>query len=131
MKQPARFKKYLRGRTLSRSPDQQPLFGRIFDAVRTIPSGKVSTYGRIAQYIGCSAQMVGFAMAAVPDDSDVPWQRVINYQGRISRRSDGYSDGMQRALLVAEGIRFDETGRVDLERDGWFFTRLPYTAGDI
>jgi methylated-DNA-protein-cysteine methyltransferase-like protein len=111
--------------------DKQPLFERIYNEVRTIPSGKVSTYGRIAQYIGCSAQMVGFAMAGVPDDSDVPWHRVINHKGMISRRSDGYSDGMQRALLVAEGIRFDKTGCVDLSRDGWSFTRHPYTAGDI
>ena len=120
------------GHAMSSPPGQQPLFERIFDAVRVIPAGKVSTYGRIAKYIGCSAQMVGFAMAAVPYDSDVPWHRVINYKGMISQRSDGYSDGMQRALLVAEGIRFDEeTGRVDLKRDVWCFTCLPYTAGDI
>jgi len=103
----------------------QPLFRRIFDAVRSLPEGNVSTYGRIAQHIGCSAQMVGFAMAAVPDDSDVPWHRVINYQGTISPRTDGYSDGLQRALLEAEGIRFDEKGRVDLNRYGWIFRRLP------
>jgi methylated-DNA-protein-cysteine methyltransferase-like protein len=117
---------------MSSQPDQKPpLFERIYDAVRTIPPGKVSTYGRIAKHIGCSAQMVGFAMAAVPGDSDIPWHRVINYKGMISQRSDGYSDGMQRALLVAEGIRFDESGRVDLNLDACRFTRLPYTADDI
>ena len=118
--------------TMPSSPDKQPpLFDRIYEAVRTIPSGKVSTYGRIAKYIGCSAKMVGFAMAAVPGRSDVPWHRVINYKGMISQRSDGYSDGRQRAILVAEGIRFDKTGRVDLKQDVWCFTRLPYTADDI
>jgi methylated-DNA-protein-cysteine methyltransferase-like protein len=131
MKRMTMFRKYPGGRAMSSPPDQQPLFERIFAAVGTIPEGKVSTYGRIAQYIGCSAQMVGFAMAAVPEDSDVPCHRVINYKGMISRRSDGYSDGMQRALLETEGIRFDETGHVDLKRNGWLFTRLPCTTDDI
>lgn len=56
-------------------------------------------------------------MAAAPDG--VPWHRVINSQGRISLRShDGGSD-LQRALLEKEGVRFDATGRVDLQRVGW------------
>ena len=119
-------------RAVSAKTDQKtPLFERIYDVVRSIPPGRVSTYGRIAAHVGCSAQMVGFAMAAVPGDSDIPWHRVINYKGMISQRSDGYSDGMQRALLVSEGVRFDTAGRVDLDREGWSFTRLPYKADDI
>jgi methylated-DNA-protein-cysteine methyltransferase-like protein len=107
------------------APQAQPLFKRVFDAVRLLPEGKVSTYGRIAQHVGCSARMVGFAMAAVPEEGDVPWHRVINYRGMISPRADGYSEGLQRAMLEIEGIRFDEKGRVDLNRYGWIFKRLP------
>ena len=104
---------------------KKPLFQRIYAAVRALPEGRVATYGGIGQYIGCSAQMVGFAMAAVAEESDVPWHRVINHKGMISRRADGYSDGRQRALLEAEGIRFDANGCLDLKRYGWRFMRLP------
>ena len=69
----------------------------------------VATYGQIAAVVGrCSPLMVGFAMAAVPFDSDVPWHRVVNHQGRISSRGDGDGEQIQRILLEAEGIHFDE-----------------------
>lgn len=116
---------------MTSSSEPTTLFERIFEVVRSIPTGKVSTYGRIARFLGCSARTVGFAMAAVPDESDIPWHRVINYKGMISRRADGFSDGLQRAMLEAEGLRFDEKGRVNLDRHGWRFTNLPYTIDDI
>jgi methylated-DNA-protein-cysteine methyltransferase-like protein len=62
--------------------------------------------------------MVGYAMAATPE-ADIPWHRVINSQGRISPRTHEGGDRLQRLLLEAEGIEFDETGRVDLSRAGW------------
>jgi methylated-DNA-protein-cysteine methyltransferase-like protein len=97
-----------------------PLFERIYAVVRQIPAGKVATYGQIARMVGgCSAQMVGFAMAALKTDSDVPWQRVINRQGRISPRGGGIGSVRQRHMLEAEGIQFDEADRVDLEEVGW------------
>jgi methylated-DNA-protein-cysteine methyltransferase-like protein len=55
-------------------------------------------------------------MAACP--ADVPWQRVINAQGKISVRKGGGSLE-QRALLEAEGVEFDDRERVDLARYGW------------
>lgn len=94
----------------------------IFDVVRSIPEGTVASYGQIAAVVGrCSPLMVGFAMAAAPFDSDVPWHRVVNRQGRISSRGDADGEQMQRILLEAEGIHFDETGRIDLNRVGWEF----------
>lgn len=99
-----------------------PLFDEIFDVVRSIPEGTVASYGQIAAVVGrCSPLMVGFAMAAAPFDSDVPWHRVVNHQGRISSRGDGDGEQMQRILLEAEGIRFDESGRVDLNQVRWEF----------
>lgn len=93
-------------------------YGAVYALVRRVPRGRVTTYGRIAALLdGFTARMVGYAMAAAPDG--VPWHRVINSEGRISLRShDGGSD-LQRALLEKEGIRFDQTGRVDLSRVGW------------
>jgi methylated-DNA-protein-cysteine methyltransferase-like protein len=98
------------------------LFNEIFDVVRSIPEGTVASYGQIAAVVGrCSPLMVGFAMAAAPFDSDVPWHRVVNHQGRISSRGDGDGEQMQRILLEAEGIRFDESGRIDLNLVRWEF----------
>jgi len=100
----------------------RPLFDVIFQVVRSIPVGMVATYGQIAAVVGrCSPLMVGFAMAAVPFDSDVPWHRVVNHQGRISPRGDGDGERMQRVLLEAEGIHFDKTGRIDLSQVQWVF----------
>jgi len=63
--------------------------------------------------------MVGYAASSIPFDSDIPWQRVINYQGGISQRSGGSGELLQQELLEAEGIKFDKSGRTDLEHYRW------------
>jgi len=100
---------------------------KVWEMVRQVPQGKVATYGQIAALVGPPEGMseqdyrafgprwVGGAMAACPDD--VPWQRIINAQGKISLR--GGSEVHQRELLEAEGVVFDERERVDLKRYGW------------
>lgn len=93
-----------------------PLYQQIYRLVRQLPPGTVSTYGRIGQLVGCAARTVGFAMAGLPPGSDVPWQRVINSQGKVSARRDGEGNMLQRDLLAAEGIRFDSAGKIDLKR---------------
>jgi methylated-DNA-protein-cysteine methyltransferase-like protein len=103
-------------------------YAEVWEKVRQIPVGRVATYGQIASlvhppegitlqsYKAFGPRWVGGAMAACPDD--VPWQRVINSQGKISlRRGDGQT--YQRELLVAEGIIFDERKRVDFSRFRW------------
>ena len=89
--------------------------------VRLVPRGRVATYGQIATIVdGCTPRMVGWAMAALPDRSDVPWHRVINARGEVSPRADGSgSERRQRWLLEREGVAFDGRGRVDLKRYGW------------
>jgi methylated-DNA-protein-cysteine methyltransferase-like protein len=96
-----------------------PLYQRIYDLVRQIPAGKVSSYGRIARHVGTTARAVGFAMAALPPGSDVPWQRVVNSRGMISSRHDGDGDTLQRDLLELEGVRFDRSNRIDFETYLW------------
>ena len=88
---------------------------RVAAVVRTVPAGRVTTYGDVATVLGSPqvARHVGWALAAM-DRPDVPWHRVINAQGRISARGDTGRVEVQRARLVAEGIRFDDSGRVDL-----------------
>lgn len=100
---------------------ERPLYERIYAVVRQVPYGRVTTYGHIARVVGgCSAQMVGFAMAALRPDSDVPWQRVINAKGKISPRGGGPGAFLQRDILEEEGVEFDLDNRVDFEKFGWF-----------
>ena len=109
-------------------PDPHAFQHHVWEIVRQIPVGKVATYGQIAalvpvptglslkDYQAFGARWVGGAMAACPPD--VPWQRVINAQGKISLRK-GNSESKQRELLEAEGVVFDARQRVDLKRFGW------------
>jgi methylated-DNA-protein-cysteine methyltransferase related protein len=109
------------------SPSNPKAFNaQVWEIARQIPAGKVATYGQIAgllpppggmdpkAYLAFGPRWVGGAMAACPDD--VPWQRVINAQGRISARPGA---GNQRLLLEAEGIIFDERERIDLKKYRW------------
>jgi len=96
------------------------LYQRIYAVVRQIPPGKVATYGQIARIVGnCNARMVGYALASLQSGSDVPWQRVINSQGKIPEHGDGIGSAMQRQLLQEEGVRFDRNGSVELNKVGW------------
>ncbi len=95
------------------------LFSRIYQVVRKVPRGKVASYGQIALIVGvgCDARMVGYAMAGTPEGSDVPWQRIVNREGKISLPGKGGE--IQRMRLEAEGITFDARGRIDMKRFGW------------
>ena len=96
------------------------LYRKIHQIISLIPSGKVATYGQIAGIVGgCTARVVGYAASVVPQDSDIPWQRVINYKGCISRRNGGSGELSQQRLLEAEGIEFDLYGRTNLEHFRW------------
>ena len=97
-----------------------PLYARIYTAVRRIPKGRVSTYGRIAKLVRAPGpRVVGYAMAALHPGSHVPWQRVVNHKGEISLRKGGDGELRQRRLLEAEGVHFSLRGRIDLKVYGW------------
>ena len=92
----------------------------VYEIVKEIPSGKVASYGQISKLIpGCTARMVGYALSSLPNDSGVPWQRVINSKGKISPHGAGFGSAMQRALLEQEGVVFDQESRIDFELFGW------------
>jgi methylated-DNA-protein-cysteine methyltransferase related protein len=103
---------------------EQPesVYARIYRVVRRIPKGRVCSYGRIASLAGNpgAARQVGYALHALPEHTAVPWHRVVNAAGRISLRRGGGGAGLeQRFRLEAEGVVFDQAGRVSLERYGW------------
>jgi len=112
--------------SFSSPPNQQAYYELVWGIVRKIPKGKVASYGQIAKmipppmgvaiesYAAFGPRWVGGAMAACPDD--VPWQRVINSQGKISARPGAER---QRQLLEEEGVEFDPKDRVNLKKYGW------------
>jgi len=88
---------------------------QVYDHVRAVPAGKLTTYGDVAQALGHAgvARQVGWALAALREThDDVPWQRVVNARGELSRRADGRPDATQAALLAAEGVDLNDKGRV-------------------
>ena len=93
-------------------------YQQFYDIIRQIPNGRVATYGQIATLAGIpgQARQVGYAMHAITEEDDLPWQRVINAQGKISLRIGAE---LQRSLLEAEGVVFDNQGRVDLNVFQW------------
>jgi methylated-DNA-protein-cysteine methyltransferase related protein len=110
---------------LSKSKDTStpsPLYEAIYAVVRQIPAGQVATYGQIAELLGLygRARSVGYALFQVAPGSDIPWQRVINAKGMVSRspQREG-SDDLQRILLEQEGVVFDAEDRIDLKRYRW------------
>jgi len=97
-------------------------YDRFYDVARRVPAGRVTTYGTVAREAGLPgrARQVGYAMAALPDDHDVPWHRVVNARGEVSARRGGSAfEQIQRAMLEAEGVVFDDRGRIDLDGFGW------------
>ncbi|WP_242346488.1 MGMT family protein [Anaeromyxobacter terrae] len=100
-------------------------WSRIYQIVRRIPRGRVATYGEVALAAGKphGARQVGYALAALRGARhDVPWQRVLGARPRGHAAIsilDPMGAAVQRELLEAEGVRFDERGRVELARHGW------------
>ena len=103
-------------------------FEQVYRLARQVPPGKVTSYGAIARMLGQphAARTVGWALHGLPPagggderGGDVPWWRVVNSRGRISTSCLEHGAGLQRTLLEAEGVEFDEHGYIDLERFGW------------
>lgn len=96
-------------------------YQRVYGEVRKIPFGKVASYGQIARMIGApgAAKLVGYALHSLPERTDVPWHRVISAKGRLSLRKLGYAGQLQKQLLEREGIIFDTTEQIDLDRYAW------------
>jgi methylated-DNA-protein-cysteine methyltransferase-like protein len=91
-------------------------FDAVYAIARRIPRGRVMSYGQIADLLehSLSARAVGWAMSQCPDD--VPWQRVVNASGGISTEHLHEPRDLQRRLLEREGVRFDSTGRLSMEK---------------
>jgi methylated-DNA-protein-cysteine methyltransferase related protein len=103
-----------------KKPAPKPI-DRIWAVVGRIPYGRVATYGQVARIagLGRQARRVGYALAALSDDRELPWHRVINAKGQVSARANPFRESIQRELLENEGVEFDDSGRIDLDRYRW------------
>ncbi len=94
----------------------------IYAVVAKVPRGRVATYGQVAELAGLAshARLVGYALHALPDGAPLPWHRVVNAKGTVSRRRNGSGhDALQRRMLEREGVRFDPEGRLSLAAYRW------------
>lgn len=99
----------------------------VYRMVRRIPSGRVMTYGQIAEILGdgYTARTVGFAMHNADDKT--PWHRVINAQGACSTLRIVLPHDKQQRMLEREGVKFDKKGRCSLETYVWIPEEEPRT----
>ena len=89
---------------------------KVYEFVKSIPPGKVATYGQIALYLGNRnfARVVGNILHGNPDPEHIPCHRVVNAQGRLSRSYAFGGIAAQRHLLESEGVVFKSDQGVDL-----------------
>lgn len=99
-----------------KDPQAQSFFERVYEIVAQIPSGKVVSYGQIAELLGNprAARSVGWALSACPEA--LPWQRVVKADGSIT---GGAWEDLRRELLALEGVGFLDDGRVDMKATRW------------
>ena len=96
--------------------DKKPnTFKKIYDQVKKIPKGKVSTYGQIAAKVGISdSRVVGWALNKNPSQENIPCHRVVNKKGEVSKAFAFGGANEQIHLLKNEGVGFVSEGVVDL-----------------
>lgn len=97
-------------------------FESVYEVVRKIPSGKVTTYGQIAHLLGNPhlSRVVGYALHANPQPGVIPCHRVVNRFGNVC---EGFAFGggdVQRKMLEKEGIVFEADGAIDLKKYMWW-----------
>ena len=98
-------------------------YQRIYQEVAKIPSGEISSYGRVAKAAGMfrGAQLVGWALKALPPDTNIPWQRVVNQRAVISIANPLFPQSLQKELLEKEGFEIiEQNGEYVVKLEKWF-----------
>ncbi len=93
---------------------------RVYEFLKTVPRGKVTTYGQIAVFLGNRnlSRAVGNILHSNPDPAHIPCHRVVNAKGQVAANFAFGGAAAQRALLEKEGIAFEANGCVNLEKYG-------------
>lgn len=89
-------------------------FDHVYSLVRSIPKGKVTTYGSIGKKLHMSPRVVGYALHLNPDSNKTPCHRVVNRIGRVAPNYAFGDAGKQKQLLEKEGVRFKDETHVNL-----------------
>lgn len=98
------------------------VFEKIYEVVKTIPKGKVTTYGQVALLAGNPrwSRVVGYALHKNPLPGIIPCHRVVTRNGEVAASFAFGGGETQRELLENEGIVFENDGTIDLKKYGWF-----------
>jgi len=101
--------------------DTDNFFDRVYEVVRCVPKGRVTSYGAIAKYLGAarSARMVGWAMNVSHGKEDVPAHRVVNRKGLLTGKFHFDGTNLMQQLLENEGIRIENNQVVDFTKYFW------------
>ncbi len=101
--------------------NQDSFFQRVYEVTKSIPYGKVSTYGAIARFLGTprSARMVGWALNASHLDESIPAHRVVNRTGLLTGKHHFKGTNLMQQLLESEGITVKNNAIVDFETKLW------------
>lgn len=101
--------------------DKEGLFQDVYEVVKLIPPGRVTSYGAIANYLGTrgSARMVGWAMNASHGDPSIPAHRVVNRIGLLTGKHHFETPSMMQERLEAEGVEVKEDQIIDFDVHFW------------
>lgn len=103
------------------NPENKSFFERVYDIVRQIPYGRVTSYGAIAEYLGTagSARMVGWAMNVSGKKGDIPAHRVVNRKGLLTGKHHFEGTNLMQQLLESEGITVINNQIQDFDTHFW------------
>ncbi len=105
-----------------------PFRDSVLTFVARIPPGRLASYGQIALMAGYPRRprQVGMVLKGLPEDTALPWHRVVNARGYVPSKGRWWGAQVQIERLRAEGIEVDEFGNLDLERFRWDGMASPY-----
>jgi len=101
--------------------DNTNFFEKVYEVVKQVPYGRVTSYGAIASFLGAkrSARMVGWAMNATHGHDDVPAHRVVNRVGLLSGKHHFEGTNLMQQLLESEGVEVEDNKIVDFKKYFW------------
>ena len=101
--------------------DSKDFFQKVYKVVKMIPSGRVSTYGQIAKYLGStkSSRLVGYAMNASHQNSEIPAHRVVNRVGLLTGKHHFSGTTLMKDLLESEGVKIQNERVVNFKKVVW------------
>lgn len=105
---------------MSSSTSADPRRAALYATLARVPPGRVVSYGQLAELagLGRAARWVGRCLAQLPEDSRLPWHRVVAADGRLSLPAGSPAGDEQRRRLTAEGMLLPD-GRLDIRRHRW------------